>query len=70
MERAYNFAVANRALGLGVLGRHSYLQSRMIAFESKQASELNIEIHKFIKEKAYAASEEMAGIYGEPSILT
>src|SRR5690625_5574407 len=28
MERAYNFAKANRALGLGALGWHSYLQSK------------------------------------------
>ena len=26
MERTYNFAVANRALGIGALGCHSYLQ--------------------------------------------
>ena len=31
MERAYNFATENRALGLGVLGWHSLLQSKMIA---------------------------------------
>ena len=28
MERSYNFAKANRALGLGALGWHSYLQSK------------------------------------------
>ncbi|HZJ86669.1 MAG TPA: hypothetical protein VFC75_00460, partial [Erysipelothrix sp.] len=33
MEKAYNFAVENRALGLGALGYHSYLQSNMIPFE-------------------------------------
>ena len=30
MERAYNFAKENRALGLGVLGWHSLLQSKML----------------------------------------
>src|SRR5690625_2513806 len=38
MERAYNFARDNRALGLGALGWHSYLQSKMIPFESLDAS--------------------------------
>jgi ribonucleoside-diphosphate reductase alpha chain len=69
MERAYNFAVENRALGLGVLGWHSLLQSRMLPFESIEASELNTEIFKLIRDKSLAASTEMAGLYGEPKIL-
>src|SRR5690606_972305 len=52
MERAYNFAVANRALGLGVLGWHSYLQSKMIAFDSLEAKKLNVSIFKLIKQKS------------------
>jgi ribonucleoside-diphosphate reductase alpha chain len=69
MERAYNFAKENRALGLGVLGWHSLLQSKMIPLESKEAKELNIEIFKFINEKAYASSKKLAEDYGEPEIL-
>lgn len=69
MERSYNFAIENRALGLGVLGWHSYLQSKNIALESEEASGLNVEIFKGIKEKAYAASTEMAKKYGEPKVL-
>lgn len=69
MERAYNFAKANRALGVGVLGWHSYLQSKMLTFGSTEAKKLNNEIFKFIKNRCYAASEEMAKLYGEPSIL-
>ncbi len=69
MERTYNFAVANRALGLGVLGWHSYLQSRMIPFESTQAKKLNLEIFRTIKERSYKASEELAKEFGEPEIL-
>lgn len=65
MERSYTFAVENRAIGLGVLGRHSYLQSNMIPLESKEAAKKNTEIFKFIKEKAYAASAAMAEEYGE-----
>lgn len=69
MERAYNFAVENRALGLGVLGWHSLLQSNMIAFESVEASLLNEEVHKLISERADKASRELADIFGEPEVL-
>lgn len=69
MERAYNFAKANRALGLGVLGWHSYLQSKMIPFESLEASKLNSRIFSFIQKQSYKASKELADIYGEPEVL-
>ena len=69
MERAYTFAKENRALGLGVLGWHSFLQDNMIAFESDKAKELNEEIFKNIQEKAYQASKDLALEYGEPEIL-
>lgn len=69
MERAYTFAKENRALGLGVLGRHSLLQSKMIPIDSKDAAKINVEVFKLIKEKAYAASAQMAAEYGEPELL-
>jgi ribonucleoside-diphosphate reductase alpha chain len=69
MERAYNFAKENRALGLGVLGWHSLLQSKMLSFNSQEAFDLNSEIFKLIKERSYKASEELADKFGEPEIL-
>lgn len=69
MERAYNFAKANRALGLGVLGWHSLLQARMLAFESSEAEALNTEVFKVIKEQADAATKKLATELGEPEIL-
>lgn len=69
MERAYNFAKDNRALGLGVLGWHSLLQSKMLPFNSQEAYNLNSEIFKTIKEKSYSASEELADKFGEPAVL-
>jgi ribonucleoside-diphosphate reductase alpha chain len=69
MERAYNFAKENRALGLGVLGWHSLLQSKMLPFDSQEAYNLNNEIFRAIKEKSYAASSELADRYGEPEVL-
>lgn len=69
MERAYNFAKDNRALGLGVLGWHSLLQSKMLPLNSQEAYNLNSEIFKLIQEKSYKASEELAEKFGEPEIL-
>jgi ribonucleoside-diphosphate reductase alpha chain len=69
LERAYNFARRQRALGLGVLGWHSLLQSKGLPFDSKNSAKLNIEVFKLIKEKSYKASEEMAVKYGEPELL-
>jgi len=69
MERAYNFAKANRALGLGVLGYHSLLQEKMLAFDSEEAAQLNIEVFTHMHEQSYAASEAMAKEYGEPEVL-
>lgn len=69
MERAYNFAKENRALGLGVLGWHSLLQSKKLAFSSQGAYDLNTEIFKLIKEKSYKASEELADRFGEPEVM-
>ncbi len=69
MEAAHNFAKRQRAIGLGTLGWHSYLQSKMIAFEDFEAKQLNVEIHKRIQEQAMAASVKMAKEYGEPELL-
>ena len=69
MQRAHKFAKEHRALGLGVLGWHTFLQESNIEFESEEASKLNEEIFKLIKEKTYKASEDMAKEYGEPEVL-
>lgn len=69
METAHNFAKTWRALGIGQLGWHSLLHSKMIPFETFDALELGEEISKFIDERSLAASKEMAEIYGEPEGL-
>ena len=66
MESSHNFAVRWRALGLGQLGWHSYLQSKGIPFESFDAMLLNAEIAKTIKERSIQASQDLAQKYGEP----
>jgi len=69
MERPYNFAKANRALGLGVLGYHSLLQSKGLAFDGDEAASINTEVFALIQERSLAASKEMAKEFGEPEVL-
>ena len=69
MERAYNFSKENRALGMGVLGWHSLLQSKMLPFDSQGAFDLNSEVFKNIKEHSNKASRDLAEKFGEPELL-
>jgi ribonucleoside-diphosphate reductase alpha chain len=69
MAHPRNFAINQRALGIGVLGWHTYLQSKMISFESMEAKLVNTKIWKTIRSKSDAASEEMAKLFGEPPLL-
>jgi len=69
MEKSYNFAKRQRALGLGVLGWHSLLQSKNLPFDSRDTAKLNVEVFKLIKEKSYSASEKLSKMFGEPEYL-
>jgi len=69
MESPHKFAVTQRALGIGVLGWHSFLQQESIAFESMEAKLQNSLIFKAIQERTTAASKEMAMEYGVPSLM-
>ena len=69
LENANRFAKRHRALGLGVLGWHSYLQKNMIPFEGLEAKQLTTKIFKDIHAKSEKATIELARIYGEPEVL-
>lgn len=69
MEKAVRFAERHRALGLGVLGWHSYLQSQMIPFDGFEAMMKNAEIFRHIREESYQGSKELAELLGEPELL-
>jgi len=69
MEAPRKFATNQRAIGVGVLGWHSLLQSKMIAFESLDAKMLNIEIFKHIRTMCDVASTNLATLLGEPPLL-
>ena len=65
-ERAVRFAKKSRAIGIGALGYHSFLQNEGLAFNSPEAMEWNRRIFKEIREEAEAASRELAVLRGEP----
>lgn len=66
LERAVRFTESGRALGLGTLGFHTYLQQNMIDIESFEAHNLNQLIFKGIKKEATKASQWLAKEKGEP----
>lgn len=65
-EAALFFTERSRALGLGALGFHTYLQSHMIPIESFEAHMINIEIFRHLHEEAKRASVYMAHHWGVP----
>lgn len=65
ISRAKYSAERERSLGLGAMGYHSYLQKHMIAFESQEALDTNIEMFKSIQEMAIQESEILAKERGE-----
>ncbi|MGQ0287351.1 ribonucleoside-diphosphate reductase subunit alpha [Pasteurellaceae bacterium 22721_9_1] len=69
LNKANKFARRHRALGLGVLGWHSYLQANGIAFDSFEAMQKNNLVFKTLQEKTLAASQDLAKRFGEPELL-
>ena len=65
-ENSVRSAVKGRAVGLGVLGWHSYLQSNAIPFEGLLAQFATRKIFSQIKIESERASRVLAEEYGEP----
>jgi len=63
---AVRFAEKSRAIGIGVLGWHTLLQEKLVAFDSFDAMMLNAQIFKKLRTDAEKASRAMAVTYGEP----
>jgi ribonucleoside-diphosphate reductase alpha chain len=66
IEDAVRFATKSRALGLGALGWHSFLQSKMIPFVSIEANAWTNIIFKHLKDESERATMDLAKEYGEP----
>lgn len=65
-ERAVRFTEKSRALGLGTLGFHTYLQQHMLPFGSFEAHMVNNRMFSGIKGQALAATQFLADELGEP----
>ena len=65
-ENSVRSAEKGRALGLGVLGWHTYLQEKGLPFEGLLAQFETRKIFSQIKIESERASMELAEIYGEP----
>lgn len=66
MEPSRRSAIKGRAIGIGVLGWHTFLQEQNLAFDSFQAMMYNAQIFKLIREKAEVETAIMAKELGEP----
>jgi len=66
MKRTYRHAVKGRALGLGVMGWHTFLQKKDLPFNSIASTAWTHTIFSQIKLKAESASRQLAQEYGEP----
>jgi ribonucleoside-diphosphate reductase alpha chain len=69
MEKAVRFAREHRSIGIGVLGYHSYLQSKGIPFESIQARMINKEMFRIIEAQSRSHSMFLSTWFGEPEVL-
>jgi ribonucleoside-diphosphate reductase alpha chain len=66
MENTYRSALKGRAIGIGVLGWHTFLQEKGIPFAGLQANSYTRIMSRFIEEEALKASRDQAELYGEP----
>ena len=66
MVRSHRHAKKGRALGLGVMGWHTFLQQKGLPFNSIASTAWTHTIFNSIRSKAEAASRDLAAEYGEP----
>ena len=66
MENTVRSAIKGRAIGLGVLGWHTFLQSKGIPFVGIQANAYTRLMFEFIEKETLKASRAQAELYGEP----
>ena len=66
LEKVLEFTRKGRAVGLGVMGFSTYLQSKLIPYEGLDTMYLNNDIFKHIHDETLRASQWLAEILGEP----
>ena len=66
MKRTHKHAKKGRALGLGIMGWHTFLQKKNLPFNSIASTAWTHTIMSKIRNEAEAASRKLAQEYGEP----
>lgn len=66
LEKVRDFTIKGRAIGLGVMGFHTYLQANNIPYIGLEASFLSTEIADHMQKESLRASQWLAQIHGEP----
>lgn len=66
LEKVRAFTIKGRAIGLGVMGLHTLMQSRSLPIDSLQSHLLDMSIFKRIHAESLRASEWLARVLGEP----
>lgn len=67
MWRAVNSARCERAIGLGAMGLHSYLQRREVAMDSDKSKDINEYVFKHIYNEAQSANQKLGAERGSPA---
>ena len=66
LEKVRDFTIKGRAIGLGIMGYHTYLQSKGIPYVGLEAKFLASRIAKHLHDESLRASQWLAQEYGEP----
>lgn len=66
LEKVREFTIRGRAIGLGIMGFHTYLQSKKIPYISLEAQFLSTRIAKHLNDESLRASQWLAQEYGSP----
>lgn len=66
LEKVRAFTEKGRAVGLGIMGFHTYLQSKGIPYVGLEAQYLSMEIAEHLSKESLRASQWLAQEYGEP----
>lgn len=69
LARSVKSAVEERSIGIGVMGFHSYLQSKMIAFDSAVAKSTNMRVFKQFHMMLERANADLGAERGSPKWL-
>lgn len=66
LEKVREFTIKGRAIGLGVMGFHTYLQNQRIPYIGLEAQFLSMEIAEHLQKESLRASQFLAQLHEEP----